>query len=234
MQISALAFDYDGTLAKDGKVDAPTRAALDRVRSSGRKLVMVTGRELPDLRRVFDRLDLFDAVVAENGALLWRPSLGEEQALGPPPPPAVVAALKRRAVWPLSVGRTIVATWVPNEGKVRAAIAELGLDWRIIFNKGSVMCLPPGVDKASGLRLALEALGVSPENVLGVGDAENDDDFLAACGVSAAVANALPSLKAEVDLVAKADHGAGVVELIDALLEGRVPAAGAGRRSARR
>jgi hydroxymethylpyrimidine pyrophosphatase-like HAD family hydrolase len=54
--------------------------------------------------------------------------------------------------------------------------------------------------------------------VVAVGDAENDQTFLAAPGFSAAVANALPALKAWVHLVTAGDHGAGVAELIDAFL----------------
>jgi HAD superfamily hydrolase (TIGR01484 family) len=64
MRYIALACDYDGTLAHDGRVSAATIAALERVRASGRKLLLVTGRQLDDLGTVFDRLDLFDRVVA--------------------------------------------------------------------------------------------------------------------------------------------------------------------------
>ena len=60
--------------------------------------------------------------------------------------------------------------------------------------------------------------------MLGVGDAENDHPFLAACGLSAAVANALPALKAEVDLVTEGDEGAGVAWLIGRLLDGKLDA----------
>jgi hypothetical protein len=81
------------------------------------------------------------------------------------------------------------------------------------------MCLPPGVDKASGLAAALSALDVAAETVLGVGDAENDIAFLAVCGVSAAVANALPDVKGAADMVTPVDDGAGVAWLIDRLLE---------------
>ena len=77
MQFIALATDYDSTLATDGRVEAETIAALERLTRSGRKLLMVTGRELPDLQSVFDRLDLFERVVAENGALLYRPGTRE-------------------------------------------------------------------------------------------------------------------------------------------------------------
>jgi hypothetical protein len=108
MYLVAFATDYDGTLAHHGRVDEPTLAALERLKASGRKLLMVTGRELPDLQQVFDRLDLFDLVVAENGALLYFPETQEERLVGAPPPPALVEALTARGVSPLSVGRGII------------------------------------------------------------------------------------------------------------------------------
>ena len=218
MLIRALASDYDGTLATDGEVGETTLRALERLKASGRKLLMVTGRELPDLKRVFGHLGLFDAVVAENGALLYRPDLGEERLLAAPPPPAFIAALKRRGIEPLAVGRSIVATSSDHVAEVEAAIGELGIGWRTILNKDSVMCLPLGVDKASGLTAALAELGLAPASVLGVGDAENDLPFLAICGLSAAVANALPQVKAAADIVTEGEAGAGVAWLIDRLL----------------
>ena len=219
MPISAFATDYDATLATHGAVDAATIAALQRLKASGRRLLLVTGRELPDLRTVFPAVELFDAIVAENGALLWRPGLGEA-LLAAAAPVALVEHLQRRAVEPLAVGRAIVATASANAPAVAEAIELLALPWRMIFNKDSVMVLPEGVDKASGLTAALGALGVSPADVVGVGDAENDQPFLAACGLAAAVANALPLLKAQVDLVTEGEEGAGVVWLIERLLDG--------------
>ncbi|KQW65558.1 phosphoglycolate phosphatase [Phenylobacterium sp. Root77] len=218
MRLIAFATDYDGTLAHHGRVDAPTITALERLKASGRKLLMVTGRELPDLKQAFDRLDLFDVVVAENGSLLYFPASQEEQLVADEPPPELIAALRERQVEPLSVGRGIVATWEPNEGAVLDAIRESGLEWQIIFNKGAVMVLPAGVNKATGLAAALEALRLSPLNVVGIGDAENDHAFLTACGCSVAVANALDAVKATAALVTSADHGAGVTQAIDALL----------------
>lgn len=219
MLIAALATDYDGTLAREGKVATSTLAALARLRASGRKLIMVTGRELPDLRRVFPEIGGFDAVVAENGALLWRPGQSEPRALAPAPPPAFIAALRARGVEPLAVGEVIVATADENAPVMAETLRAVGLDWRLILNKDSVMCLPPGVDKASGLAAALAALDLRAEDVLGVGDAENDLTFLAVCGVSAAVANALPDVKAAADIVTPQDDGAGVTWLIERLLE---------------
>src|SRR5919108_4790857 len=124
MRYYALACDYDGTLALHGHVDDAILAALERVRGSRRKLILVTGRQLPDLLRVFPRTDLFDYVVAENGALLYRPSDRTEQALGESPSETFVAALRQRGVAPLSQGRVIVATWEPNETAVLEVIRD--------------------------------------------------------------------------------------------------------------
>jgi hypothetical protein len=218
MRYLVLCSDYDGTLAHHGRVDKPTLAALEELRISGRKLVLVTGREIPDLEKVCDRLDLFDLVVAENGALIYNPATREERALVEAPPAKFVAELKRRGVERISVGKCIVATWQPYEKVVLETIRDLGLELQVIFNKGAVMILPGGMNKAAGLKAALEELDISLHNAVGVGDAENDHAFLNICELSAAVANALPALKDTADLQLKADHGAGVTELIRELL----------------
>ena len=215
MYFMALATDYDGTIAHDGIVPDETFEALARFKASGRRLIMVTGRELPDLKRVCPRLDLFDRVVAENGALLYRPETRESRPLGPPPPPGFVERLEAKGVTPLSVGEVIVATWEPNETIVLEAIRDLGLDLQIIFNKGAVMVLPGGLNKASGLAAALEDLGLSAHNVIATGDAENDLAFMRSCGCAVAVANALPVVKADADFVTEAVRGAGVAEALN-------------------
>ena len=164
---------------------------------------------------MFPEISLFDRVVAENGALLYDPKADVERALSPRPPEIFIERLRERNVSPLSVGQSIVATWHPNETKVLEVIQELGLELQIIFNKGAVMVLPTGMNKAAGLAAALRELELSPHNVIGVGDAENDHAFLRACGGSAAVANALPMVKETADICLGNDHGAGVIELVD-------------------
>lgn len=218
MHYLALATDYDGTIAHDGVVDEATIGALERLRGGARRLILVTGRELSDLRGVMPRLDLFDMIVAENGALLFDPANHEEHALAEAPPQRFVERLRQLGVSPLSVGRVIVASWEPNETKVLTAIRDLELDLQISFNKGAVMVLPGGVTKASGLRAALERLDLSPLNCVGVGDAENDLAFLDLCGLPVAVANALPSVKERAALVTDGIRGAGVAELVDRIL----------------
>jgi len=219
MRYLVLATDYDGTIARDGRVDAPTVAALERVRRSGRKIVLVSGRLLEDLAVVFPRLDLFEYVVAENGAVIHDPATHETKPLAEPPPERFVDALRERGVVPLGVGHVIVATWHPYEDVVLEAIRACGLELQVIFNKGAVMVLPAGIDKAFGLAAALAELELSPHDAVAVGDAENDHAFLAACACRVAVANALPSLKERADWVTTGDHGAGVQELARLLVD---------------
>lgn len=224
MRWLALASDYDGTLAHEGAVARPTLAALKSFRDSGRKLILVTGRELADLKSVFSQLDLFDRIVAENGAVLYTPATRKSRILAEPPEPAFVDALRRRRVRPISLGSVIVATRQPNEVKVLEVIRDLGLELQVTFNKGAVMILPSGVNKESGLKAALAEIDLEAKDVVGVGDAENDHAFLRFCGLSAAVANALPSVKETADLTTRSEEGAGVVELIEQILNGNLAA----------
>ena len=218
MDFLALATDYDGTLAQDGVVQESTICALEKLRDSGRHLLLVSGRQLEDLLRVFPRHDLFEWIVAENGALLYFPKTRESTLLGEPVPTGLPEALRRRGVNPVGIGRSIVATWRPHECTVLDVLRDLGLDRQIIFNKNAVMILPTGVNKGSGMLAALKEIGISPHNLVGIGDAENDLPMLAHCQCSVSVSNALESVKAKSDMVTAADHGAGVEELIGELL----------------
>jgi hydroxymethylpyrimidine pyrophosphatase-like HAD family hydrolase len=218
MRYLALCCDYDGTLAEFGTVSAATVGALQRVRASGRKILLVTGRILGDLQGVCDRLDLFDRVVAENGALLYNPSTRELRLLGAPPPALFIHTLRERGVQPVSVGQVIVAAWKPHDAVLLQTIRDFGLELQTIVNKDAVMVLPAGVSKASGLRVALQELNLSQHDIVGIGDAENDLAFLSACEIGVAVANAVPMLKEAADFVTVHARGAGVVELIEELL----------------
>lgn len=219
MRYHVLATDYDGTLAHDGFVAPETLQALERLLATGRRAILVTGRELDDLQRIFSRFELFEWVVAENGALLYHLSTNKEIALAEPPPLEFIEALRQKQCPGLSVGRVVVATWAPYQHAALEAIQQFGLELQVIFNKGAVMILPSGVNKASGLTAALKEMGLSRHNVAAIGDAENDHAMLKLCELSVAVANALPAVKDTADWVTPFDHGQGVIQLIDELVD---------------
>ena len=219
MRYYALACDYDGTLARNGRAGREALDSLRGLRESGRKLILVTGRLLPDLVAILEPLDLFDRIVAENGAVLYRPATREERQLAEPPPAGFVSMLERRGVAPLERGRVIVATERPHETVVLATIRDLGLEQHVIFNRDAVMVLPSGINKGTGLRAALDELGLSPHNVVGVGDAENDHGFLELCECAVAVADALPAVRERAHFVTDGENTRGVTELAARLLK---------------
>ena len=223
MRYLVLAADYDGTLAQDGRVTDETLAALNKLRDTGRKLFLVTGRELDELLHVFPGVQFFDRVVAENGALIYEPATRAIRILAKAPPAEFVETLQRRKVSPMSFGRVIIATWKPHEIVVLETIRDMGLDLQVIFNKDAVMILPAIVNKATGLAAALKEMDLPAHAVVGVGDAENDLAFLAMTGCAVAVQNALPTVKERADFVTPADHGRGVEQLIDHILADDLP-----------
>jgi len=221
MKWLAFATDFDGTIATDGTVDEATMEALKRIKTGGVKTVLVTGRVLEDFAHAPAVLELFDSVVGENGGVLYSPLTRETRVIASPPPPAFATELIQRGI-PVSTGHVIVATVEPHELVVLKLIKEMALELQVIFNKGAVMVLPAGVNKASGLQVALQSYGIPLSEVVGVGDAENDSAFLEHCGLPVAVANALPALRERVKYVTRSNAGAGVTELIDSLLRGEL------------
>lgn len=219
MKYVAVATDYDNTLAVHGRVQRETVDTLERLVHSGRKIILVTGRLLPDILDIFPEIGLCERVVADNGAVLYRPATREHRLLAPPIPPAFLDELRRRQVPDISFGESIVSTVRPHELMLLEVIRDLGLELQVIFNRDSVMVVPAGINKATGLAAALQEMGLSPRNVVAIGDAENDHALLNQCEYAVAVANAVPMLKEIADWVTAGSAGHGVSEIIDELLK---------------
>ena len=232
MRFAAVAIDYDGTLAADGAVHPSTVAALEQVVASGRKFILVTGRMLRELLPLFPQASLCARIVAENGAVLYRPATRDQRLLTHPASAPLTEMLKRKGVAPLDVGESIIATLRPHEVPIMEAIRDLGLEHHVIFNRESVMVLPPGVNKATGLAAALDELMLSPHDVVGIGDSENDHALLEASELAVAVASAVPTLKEAADWVTAQANGAGTTEALLALAADDM--AGQARRMTRR
>jgi hydroxymethylpyrimidine pyrophosphatase-like HAD family hydrolase len=218
VRFRVLACDFDGTIATEGVVAPATLTALERVRRSGRRLLLVTGRTGPQLEMVFGRRDLFDRVVLENGAVLLDPSAGTERLLCAPVSSRLEPELRRRGVEPLAVGRAIYAASVCHLEVIREAVRDLGLPLDIVVNRGGVVILPEGVSKFSGATAALFDIGETAAACVAVGDAENDVPLLALAGCGVAVADALDEVKAVADLVTLRPSGEGVADLADGLV----------------
>ncbi|MBI4588940.1 MAG: HAD family phosphatase [Candidatus Rokubacteria bacterium] len=225
MIFKALACDYDGTLASEDRIGAEALAALGQAREAGLRLILVTGRTFFELIRVCERLDLFDAVVAENGGVLYFPRAGAIRDQAPPPPPRLLAELDRRGI-SFQVGRVIVGTARGDEEEVGKALAAAGVSLELVYNRAALMLLPAGVSKGAGVQQVIRALGLSFHDVLALGDAENDFDLFEACGWTGCPANAVPPLTDRADWVFPGEDGTAIARaIVGPILKGLLPAA---------
>lgn len=71
-----------------------------------------------------------------------------------------------------------------------------------------------GVSKATGLRFLTDFLGLSMEQIMAIGDSENDAEMLRAVGLGVAMGNAYPSVKALADAVTDDNESDGVAKAI--------------------
>lgn len=214
MIFKALACDYDGTLASEDLLGPEALAALSKAREAGLRLLLVTGRTFFELTRVCERLDLFDAVVAENGAVLYYPQAGMIRDQAPPPPPRLLAELDRRGVY-YQLGRVIVGTARSDEEPVRQALLATGVTLDLVYNRAALMLLPAGVSKGTGVRQVIRVLGLSFHDVLALGDAENDLALFEVCGWAACPSNAVNGLQQRADWVFPGTDGQAIAGALE-------------------
>ncbi len=198
MRFRVLAADYDGTLAHHGRMAPSTVAALHKLKASGRKLVMVTGRQLDDLQANFPEVDrVFDRVVAENGALLYTPFHQGDPGPGRAARPPVHRAAERtraglgrrrsRHRGHLGAARGGGARADPGDGARAAGDLQQG--------RGHGAAVGP----EQGHRAAGRARGpraVARATPWGWGTPRTTTPSCRCCECGVAVANALPSVKA--------------------------------------
>ena len=185
MKLCVVALDYDGTIARDGRADPLVLEAVKEAQSRGIVVILVTGRILADLQRVLPEHELFDAIVGENGAVLALPKTPMRR-LTHPPSQGLLDELRARGI-ALGFGDCIIEAEAAAAPKILEAIRKLELPLVLQFNHSRVMVLPQGINKATGLREALNTLRLSLHNCIGIGDAENDYAMLDACEIGVAV-----------------------------------------------
>jgi len=220
VHLIVLACDLDGTLAEDGQINEQTWEVLRIAKLAGLVLILVTGRTLDSFITEFPFTELCEAIVAENGAVIYFP---HRDAITLPfghMDPAFIQRMEAMDI-PLERGLAIVATWVPHDETLLKVLRESKGSVTVEYNRDAVMVLPPGVTKGSGLKFVLQELGYSFHNVVACGDAENDRSLFDVSELAVAVSNAQPSLKAVADIVLGEPDGAGVQGLIRDLLEGQ-------------
>lgn len=229
MKFCVLALDYDGTMAEEGKAHPAVREAIREARARGIVVVLVTGRILSELQSVAGDLDIFDAVVAENGAVLAFPNR-RTRVLGRPPTPALLDELCRLKV-DFKFGDCVLEADASSAPRILTTVQKLELPLVLAFNRSRVMLLPQGISKATGLRAALDTLRLSLHNCIAIGDGENDFQLLEASEIGVAAGWGAKSLRTIADEILPGKGPEAVADYIRRALENsRMPPGRAGRR----
>jgi hydroxymethylpyrimidine pyrophosphatase-like HAD family hydrolase len=213
IQIDALATDLDGTLTSGGQPLKPDLVhAMKRIRANGVKLILVTGRCSDEAVGIAGE-GLFDAIVAENGAVLTTGSTRRLQI------PDGWIDERRRLLPQFEKGceEVIISSSIENLPLAQRLVSRLA---RVQVNKDRLMIMPLGVDKGSGLVSVLKMLSLSPERTACVGDGENDVPMFEVSGLKVALANSVDELKRRADYVAGRSDGEGTIEAIRNLFQG--------------
>jgi hydroxymethylpyrimidine pyrophosphatase-like HAD family hydrolase/CheY-like chemotaxis protein len=223
--LKILACDLDGTLAKDGIVAPETWDLLHQAKMSGLTLILATGRVIESFIDNGPFAEFFEAIVAEDGAVVFFPRRDIVKLPFGRLSSMVVQRLEELKI-PLERGLSIVATRVPYDEVIHKVLQDINVGVTIEYNNGAVMLLPPGATKGTGLSYALQDLGYSPRNLVACGDAENDCSLLELAELGVAVPNAIPKIKALADVVLSQDSketGTGINVLLRQLLTRRGP-----------
>ncbi|MGT2742110.1 Cof-type HAD-IIB family hydrolase [Streptococcus plurextorum] len=97
-------------------------------------------------------------------------------------------------------------------------LPEVFHDWFEVFKSRDIILeiMPKGVHKATGLAMLTQHLGLQPEQVMAMGDEENDLSMIKWAGLGVAMANAVSAVKEIADAVTdRTNDQSGVAEAIE-------------------
>ncbi len=226
-----VAVDIDGTLTDDKK-QLNTRAldALRRLEDAGIPVILATGNVRAITYGLWRFLKLTGPICCENGGVLWHPTFGEPvfQADG--------TEAKRAAEWlstvmPLNSKGIESNQWresewclEPNEDleQIHTRLSESEWSHLSALRTGfAIHLMEPHLSKGSGLKLILDRMGWSKDDMLCVGDAPNDLSMFEIAHWSVAVRGAFDSVSNAADVCSPHFHGDTFEPLVEAILNSR-------------
>jgi hydroxymethylpyrimidine pyrophosphatase-like HAD family hydrolase len=220
----AFVTDLDRTLLRTGgAATASARRALREVRAMGLPTLLVSGRPYEDLVRLARPFGEWDALVAEDGAVVEAPTGRPPWTRGRRTAATVRGRVRASPRLHPEFGRVVAS--VPLAERIALRRAVRGLAVVLVSNVDRVMVIPRGLSKGSGVATALRRLGLHRAGYAAIGDAENDLEMLRGADLSGAVANAIPAVRAEVDYRCHRPFDRGVLEFVQGPLRERLDAA---------
>lgn len=162
----------------------------------------------------------FDVIAYSGNRLVTKTltdSVKKITDFGEPTPEAIGSLINH--VHTLKVHKLIIVGGNQRQLKALRWQLDQQLGGSVAFTDGGVLTslevLPKGASKGQGVKTLLRQLAAKPENVMAIGDAENDVSLLEAVGFGVAVANASEKTKAVAVEVVSSNNDDGVAEAIE-------------------
>lgn len=211
--------DLDRTLT-----DGPARAeffeedfdesVFAELQRSGLDLFLATGRNIRFVRALCDRFDVWRAVIAENGSVIYFPRTGKTITVETWHMERAREIVQGLGLPGTVVGKVITSNRLSDEERIRDALGDLAKELNFVRNVDEIMILPGGVDKGVGIRIVMQYLNLDLGKMIVIGDGENDVDMFHNPGFKIALANAHEKVKRLANQVTEQPATAGIREFI--------------------
>ena len=216
--MKAIAVDIDGTITdKNRKICINAINAIRKAEKNGYPVILVTGNILCAARMVAIMVGTSGGIVGENGGIIQTRKrelvLGNIEKCKP-----AYQFLKSK----YEVHKTEFSDLRLSEIAIRREIdvnivkgTVKDFDVEVYDTKFAIHLTDPLINKGKSLEMVAKDMGISPDEILAVGDSENDLEFLEVAGLKVAVSNADEELKKNIDYVTKKPYGDGTAEAIE-------------------
>ncbi|MGZ7118966.1 MAG: phosphoglycolate phosphatase [Methanobacterium sp.] len=216
--MKAIAVDIDGTITDQNReICVNAIKALRNAEASGFPIILVTGNILCASRMVAIMVGTSGGIVGENGGVIQTRKktqiLGNIEKCKPAYEflkskyPVEKVEFSDQRISEIGIRRTIDVETVKETVK--------NFDVEVYDTKFAIHLTDPEVNKGKSLEIVAGDMGITLDEIMAVGDSENDLEFLEVAGFKVAVANADKELKENTDYVTSKPYGDGTAEAIE-------------------
>ncbi len=219
--IRVAVLDVDGTITeRDRKIGAEVMRALPEAQDSGVVVSLVSGNVIPVMYALRTFLGTKGPVFGENGGVMLKEN-EVEMFFTPDIPKKYFEYLKER----ISIDGILTNRWretsvafAGQKDEIARELENIPYKWsklvEVVDSTYAWHIMNKGENKAFAVNKIHEMYSLAPDEVLVVGDSDNDYPMYETGSVKAAVHNSTDRIKEKCDYVSKESHGKGVVDIL--------------------